>query len=194
MNSCSRYSLMMTRKNQTCVMLRKSFKSFTGLKKTVGTKLIQELMGYDLSERSKSVQHISEQKWIHRCERRIYRQNQDLFLKELDIKNKKAINLCKNMPKSMVKYLNMQTCLCPDCKRNGTINRCSVNHMMEKHNIKLDTIHEIVEDSKNEEEDLSIEEGKERPSRNKVLNLNEKLIEKNVLKMNRFLSICSLQT
>lgn len=52
----------LTKKELVLRMLRKSFKSYTSLNKTVNTDLIHDLMGYNIAERSQFIQHISEKK------------------------------------------------------------------------------------------------------------------------------------
>src|SRR5688572_22845061 len=57
----------------------------------------------------------------------------------------KSHNLCKYQPKAMIKYINMQTNLCPCCKANNIIIRCSQEHLENHHNYKIATVHEIIE-------------------------------------------------
>ena len=61
-----------TRKEKLQKLLRASFRSYMGLKKTVKLDLLTELMGYDLVMRSIQLKHISEQKWISRCQGELY--------------------------------------------------------------------------------------------------------------------------
>src|SRR5690242_19103921 len=51
----------------------------------------------------------------------------------------KSENLCKNLPKSMIKYVNMLTCLCPHCKINGVLAQCSKDHLQKNHGVDIDT-------------------------------------------------------
>ena len=119
-------------------LLRKSFKSYTGLKKTVENKSVEDLMGYNIQERSRHLQHISEQKWYAREEGKIY----DPFAdpnKELAFPPKPK-NICKYMPKLMVKYVNIQTILCPRCKEIGIISRCTRAHLGASHNVEIESV------------------------------------------------------
>ena len=54
-------------------MLRSSFRSYGGLKKTIKLDLMSGVIRYDLDKRSSQLKYISEQKWMNRCEGRIYR-------------------------------------------------------------------------------------------------------------------------
>ena len=58
----------MTRKEKIQTALRNTFKSFTSLKKTVKTELIEDLIGYNIDERSNELQQISLEKWTCRKE------------------------------------------------------------------------------------------------------------------------------
>ena len=51
-----------TKKQKMQGILRRSFKNFTGLGKTVDNQLIEELMGYNLSSRSQCIYYIFEKK------------------------------------------------------------------------------------------------------------------------------------
>src|SRR5687768_11809194 len=57
----------------------------------------------------------------------------------------KPKNLCKGLPKSMVKYINMQTCLCSQCKFKGIISRCSSKHLGSDHGIHIETPEGLIE-------------------------------------------------
>jgi len=134
------YEQSMTKREQIERMLRKSFKSYTGLKKTVETMLIRDLMGYNLDERSRFLHYISEKKWLHRERNEMYNLKEDTQISGFMKAGPK--NLCKNLPRIMVKYINMQTCLCPECNRNGIIVRCSKDHLETNHEV-------IIEKSRN---------------------------------------------
>ena len=132
-----------TKKQQIDRMLRKSFKSYTGLKKTVETTLIQELMGYNISERSDLLQYISDMKWRHREKNELYvPQEDDNISNTLKTKSK---NICKHLPKSMIKYINMQTYLCPACKAKGRSSRCSADHLEKNHSIFIEKPQKLIE-------------------------------------------------
>ena len=111
-----------TRKQKLQVCLRNSFKSFTTLKRTVKSELIDELMGYNVEERSKEIHVVSTLKWV--C-----RRNGNIYEKESSQTKKEKTNLCKNQPKVMIKYINMQTASCSRCKLNNSIIRCIKEHI-----------------------------------------------------------------
>lgn len=123
-------------------MLRKSFKSYSGLKKTVKTTLIEKLMGYNIEERSKFLRHISEKKWELRAKNEIY------ILKNDNNINKpprfRTQNLCKNLPKSMIKFINIQTCLCPHCQKKGINTRCSRKHLDNFHQVSIESTKNLI--------------------------------------------------
>ena len=64
-----------TRRQLVSRLLRASFRSYIGLRKTVKLELIQNLMGYSLDQRSRQLQYISEQKWTHRKSGNIYKKS-----------------------------------------------------------------------------------------------------------------------
>ena len=121
-----------TRKAKLEILLRNSFKSFTSLKKTTKTDLVDRLMGYDIKARSEELHAISQKKWDCRKEGRLYERTH--------VKNKESVsrNLCKNLPKSMIKFINMQTSLCPTCKCKNEIARCSKEHLKNYHGLEID--------------------------------------------------------
>jgi len=121
-----------TRRRKLELSLRNSFKSFTGLKKGVKTKLINDLMGYDLSQRSKDLQETSEQKWKFRENRN---SNEQPIIPQT--KYIKQTNLCKYQLKIMIKYINMQTSLCPKCEEKY---RCSKEHLKMAHSIEIEDL------------------------------------------------------
>ena len=43
----------------------------------------------------------------------------------------------------MIKYINLQSALCPKCKELGITKRCSRDHLDILHQIKIDSIDEI---------------------------------------------------
>ena len=100
-------------KKKVELALRKSFKAFTGLKKTTSTTLINDLMAYDIHHRSDYLSYISEQKWQFRERGQLYKPWED---ENPEIASPKwPENRWKNQPKPMIKYINMQTSLCPAC-------------------------------------------------------------------------------
>ena len=94
-------------------------------------------MGYNIKERSKEIQKISLQKWLCRKEGKLFEPTRD--------ENRKLrSNLCKNQPRSMIKYINMQTALCSTCRNNNIITRCSQEHLENIHDQKIDSVQEII--------------------------------------------------
>jgi hypothetical protein len=108
------YEEAATNKEKLSLLLRNSFKSYTGLKKNVDTQLIEDLMTYNLPTRSCHLHYISTQKWVARLNGTVYEQYGD---PNEFARPKRALNLCKNQPKAMIKYINMQTVPCPMCKK-----------------------------------------------------------------------------
>ena len=49
----------------------------------------------------------------------------------------------------MIKYINMQTGICPRCKELNITRRCSKSHLEKYHNIKIGTVYEITENVHN---------------------------------------------
>ena len=76
---------------------------------------MMELMGYNLEERSEQLQYISEQKWKYRCDGEIYNSMEDT---STIVQKKRTKNICRRLPRVMIKYINMQTSLCPLCKEH----------------------------------------------------------------------------
>ena len=106
-------------------LLRASFRSYVGLKKTVKLDMLTKLMGYSLEERSTQLKHISEQKWQCRRRGRLYAATSDYLQKTW----KKTTNICKGLPRAMIKYVNMQTSLCPICKKDNIFRQSNVQHL-----------------------------------------------------------------
>ena len=92
-------------------------------------------MGYNIIDRSTLLQYILEQKWAYREKNEYCNGMEDANL-VAKLENK-AGNLCKDIPRSMIKYINMQTCLCPHCKTRGIIANCSSKHIKENHGIEI---------------------------------------------------------
>ena len=179
-----------TKKELVQRMLRKSFKSYTSIKKTVRTDLIHDLMGYDISERSKHLHYISEQKWKYRELGKAYKQSED---KNLTLsKEAQSKNMCKYLPKSAIRYINMQTCLCPSCKVKGVIARCTKEHLQNNHQIDIDTIYTLVEQVQNLKNDLTTTtkkgEAKGKIERRSLLEHAEKIFQPNIEKIKGFLN------
>lgn len=181
-----KYEQSKTKRERAETLLRKSFKSYTCLKKTVKTDLINDLMGYELTERSEYLYHVSEQKWIFRERGEAYKQSEDKCLPAK--KQSQHQNLCKNMPKMMVKYINMQTALCPKCKQNGRLVACSRDHLEYSHDILIDTIYQLTEKLKTPKEARSRECDNVNKKRATALKAAETLIQINIEKIEGFLN------
>ena len=98
-----------TGKKKLLRLLRNSFRSFTGLKKTVDDPTINLLMSYDLMERGQRLSYISEQKWNKRCKGQLFCPSQDLILQNNWFVKK---DYCENTPSFLIKFINLQTNLC----------------------------------------------------------------------------------
>jgi len=169
-------------------VLRGSFKNFTGLAKTVDTQLIDDLMGYNLEDRSKQIQYISEKKWEYRVVGKKYSPNCDPE-KELAVP---PINLnkCKYFSKEMIKYINLQTALCPKCKEQGIIARCTRDHLDSLHHIKISSVNMIVEHlTKNSKKEV-INERNQKVSkcknRNEMIQIFNQILDPNYNKIKQF--------
>ena len=177
-----------TKKQKVERLLRNSFKSYTGLKKRVDTRLINELMGYNMETRSEQILYISEQKWTWRLQGKLYDPEEDTNRGKASLN--KVPNLCKNEPKAMIKYINIQTCLCPKCKAKNLLFRCTKDHLKEVHNVEVDSVSMIT----NEVVKLTEAEGKKNPKKEKKLKRRElvefaeKLIQTNLEKFKNFLN------
>lgn len=158
---------------------------FTSLKRTTKSELIDDLMGYNADERSRDMYTVSSQKWICRKEGKIYEKE------TLQIR-KKTPNLCKYQPKAMIKYINMQTSLCPECKRNDVTIRCSREHLEKCHNIRIADEYEIISKVTDfRESQRRNNRSKENPvllKRGTLLEFAESLIEPNIEKLKTFLN------
>ena len=168
-----------TKKKKAEIILRNSFRSFTGLKKIVDKGIIQDLMGYDLEIRSKYLQYTSCQKWKHRLLGKLY--SPDLDPNEF-AKSRCCTNVCKDMPKLMTKYINMQTILCPICKEREIITRCSIAHLASGHKIHIDSISQIIDKSK------EIRKQNNKLNRTERHEIMEKLISINIEKIKKLIS------
>ena len=190
------YEEAITKRRKLQTILRNSFKSFTGLRKTVKTELIDSLMAYNIDKRSRQLQHTSYQKWIFRTRGQMYDYNLD---PDDDLARPNPLpNLCKNQPKSMIKYINMQTSLCPTCKTMNIITRCSKEHLEKSHNIKIDAAEEIMK----KVTDLTKKAQTRRKEHNDETSLTRKilveyadnLIQPNLKKLKDFLCISSISS
>jgi len=179
-------------KTRVELSLRKSFKSFTGLKKTVNTELVENLMAYNAQERSQILFRLSEQKWEYRQKGEYYDPKQDPSL----ILPESQPNLCKNQPKNMIKYINMQTALCPVCKNNINDSsipfkaRCSLSHLEKVHNLHLEPVGVIAKKvlllTELQKHKKKKDTGK--MTRSQIVKYAETLIEPNLNRLRAFLN------
>ena len=143
-------------------------------------------MRYNLSTRSQELQEISKKKWNDRQSRSNTENHRD------DIRlRRKPENWCKNQPKSMIKYINIQTSLCPKCQVNGSIKRCTNDHLTHFHNINTDSletiISKIIEITKDQAKKKKNEENN-RLSRKSIVRIADELIKPNLEKIKNFLA------
>lgn len=165
--------------------LRRSFKSFTGLKKTTTITLTNDLMAYNIEKRSNYLQYTANQKWLFREKGQLYLQNEDA--KEI-ARPTWPENICKNQPKLMIKYLNMQTSLCPRCKLVGHIARCSQTHLQSTHQIHIDSPYILASKVLHLTKTQLHKNNEIKLTRKALLNYAEKLIQPNMLKLKTFLN------
>jgi hypothetical protein len=153
----------------------------------VKSELVEDLMGYNIEERSEEIFRISQNKWICRKEGRWY--------KHVCAKNgsKKTSNLCKNQPKAMIKYINMQTSICPRCQDMNITTRCSTEHLELYHGEKIDSVSEIIEKVTDVVKEQKIKKKKKHENifltRKNVIEYAESLIQPNIEKLKRFLNM-----
>lgn len=178
-----------TKKMKVQVCLRNSFKSFTSLKKTIKSELIEDLMGYNIDDRSRKLYNISSQKWNRRKEGKTFDSKSKEKNKDKDREERLTFNLCKDLPKSMIKYINMQTTLCPKCKMNNMITRCSKEHLEKTHDFKIIDEYEIINQIRilkgnNRRESQNSHKMFKRKER---IELAESVIRSNIEKLKQFL-------
>ena len=180
-------------KKKVELSLRKTFKCFTGLKKMVRTDLTNDLMAYNIQDRSSLLTYLCEQKWQYRLRGLYYAPDQDPNLE----RPKRMPNVCKNQPKAMIKYINMQTALCPACSRAKNNKtpvtakaRCSPDHLRQLHNIKIDSISSIMKEVKRlTETQKHNKKNKNKLTRKQILQMAESLIEPHISRLKAFLSL-----
>lgn len=111
-------------------------------------------------------------------------------------KSKQPINLCRGQPKSMIKYINMQTSLCPKCKTSNLIRRCSKAHLETCHNVQIDDVYVIMrqvsEFSRVQNQKSNQKRQNNRPSRKDIIEYAEKLIHGSLDKLRHFLANATL--
>ena len=173
--------------------LRKSFKIFTGLAKGVKTKVIDELMGYNLEERSKYVEYISRKKWEHRLKGEKYSPYCDPN-KELAIPPNKT-NKCKYFSKEMIKYINLQTAICPKCKEINPTQICSGEHLETDHAIKIDSVDCIIDQlnqtSQKEVINKKNKKVKKYKTRDEMIQNFKDILDPNYRRIKQFFLLCN---
>lgn len=184
------YEEAATKRDKLERLMRNTFKSFTGLKNTVDTKLIEELMGYSLKERSEYLQYTSQKKWESRKNGQIYSIKKDSNRTHAKLTQK--TNLCKYFTKEMVKYINMQTALCPKCKERDLTIRCSRDHLEKHHHIKIDSVNNIASHIKrnSQKEVLSDKNKKKKKNKNReeMIQTFKEYFDPNYKKLKMFFS------
>lgn len=92
----------------------------------------------------------------------------------------------------MIKYINMQTSLCPRCKSKGVIARCSKQHLEKAHEYKIEDPYEVI---KRVTDLMSDHRSKKQNQRNYVqitrkdrLEYAENIIQPNLDKLKLFLN------
>ena len=104
-------------------------------------------MGYNLSSRSQYIHYISEKKWEYRLEGKIYSPKYDSNSEMAKLPLKP--NKCKYFSKDMIKYINLQTALCPKCKELGINQRCTKDHLELTHHVQIESVDTIYNHLKN---------------------------------------------
>ena len=77
----------------------------------------------------------------------------------------KEANLCKGLPNSLVKYINMQMTI---CKANKYKRQSNVQHVNEAHNYKLKSTRQVIEEVRKLNEEIKAKakkEAKKKPKR-----------------------------
>ena len=143
-------------------------------------------MAYDIQHRSDYLSYISELKWQFREQGQFYKQWED---ENPEIANPKwPKNLCKNQPKSVIKYINMQTSLCPLCKRINLIARCSQEHLRDYHRIQFDSVQTLATKVlKLTTAQIKKKRIEDRQTRGELVKYAESLILPNITKLQTFL-------
>lgn len=149
-------------------------------------------MGYSIQERSQLLAYLSEQKWLHREKGAYYNPREDKNFTPPDRKP----NICKNQPKQMIKYINIQNALCPMCTKKDSINdkttlivsKCSPKHLEQAHSIHIEPIENIIEEvmDMNESNKYDVDP-KHRMTRKQIMDYAKKRIKVSLTKLKNFL-------
>ena len=148
-------------------------------------------MGYNLENRSCDTQYISEKKWESRLsgERYVPSSDSNQEFARPPIKP----NKCKYFSKEMIKYINLQSALCPKCKELGITKRCSRDHLDIFHQIKINSIDEISDHlNKNSQKKVVNEWGKKVSrckNRQEMIQAFKEIFEPNYNKIKRFFGL-----
>lgn len=175
-----------TRKEKINRLLRASFRSYAGLRKTVKKDFLSELMGYDMEIRAQKTKHISEQKWKHRLMGTTYHIETDT---SPIVRQQKPLNICKGIPKAIIKHINIQTSLCAACKVKDIKRQGNIDHLNKAHNCKFRTTKEIMKEIRGKVEAIKKQakrEQKKPPKRTILLDSAEKEIQPEINKLKLF--------
>ena len=107
-------------------LYRGLFKQFMGLAKRTSTELVEEMIGKDLLKMAEEECQIAKEKW----EMRVQRQEIACATQRT-----KAQNKLKGVPKEWVELVNLQTRMCPFCKRPSQA--ANPWHLKYWHNIEV---------------------------------------------------------
>lgn len=87
---------------------------------------------------------MSGKKWESRIKGQTYDRAKDPTLKLYTDGGAGDFNMCQNLPRLMIKYINMQATLCPKCKELDIITRCSKSHLSSNHQIYIEDIYNVI--------------------------------------------------
>ena len=93
----------------------------------------------------------------------------------------------------MVKYINLQSALCPKCKELGITKRCSQDHLDIFHQIKINSIDEISDHLKENSKKKVVNEWGKKVSkcknRQEMIQVFHEIFEPNYNKIKRFFGL-----
>jgi len=144
-------------------------------------------MGYSLDLRSKHACKTSEFKWNARLNRESL-SHQQTHLPKLE----KQTNLCKYQLKTMVKYINMQISLCPNCSEPR---RCSKEHLNIYHKMNIadiydisDSIHRLIKQNKINKTQKQKQNKQARIKRTEIIGFVNSIVQPNFDALKKFLN------
>jgi len=131
-----------SRKESVQRLLKYTFKSFTKISRTTSDRIIRELSGYDLDERSSSNDHVQESKWSDRSRNRGVNPEEHIYEDELlisepeqlDREDIRKVNLCRSIPANGVELINLLTKMCPACNNSLVMN---AQHLSRHHDVEI---------------------------------------------------------